>query len=555
MNRNTAVIIVSYLLCLVLAIGVSPARTVRAEGVSVNIDGDSSEWPEEQGIEGTDNYVDSWNAAYDSDHIYIRYQGTSSSQWDYNYANTNYKITVSGKNGVTREYCVVYNWDEGQTCTVRNTSWQEMDDATAAVRNGAHLNNPGPYTIELMIDKSVFGDDFQISFDGGSTSSEGMTDFDTVGAVTVPAEKTYEGIDNDGNYDDWDAVSKSDVSGTNHNGVESISEVAAVWDGDSLHIYIRDGQNANASQAGVYSNGKFAITSDLGYETDIQLTYDGRVEGIDGVIVSYVGDRWEITIPASELPNYTNSLNFGYYRGETLIPDIMNVQGNDKTSSFNGVEYNSDYRDWTDYPHGSIGYTPDPDAKVALYQDGNTLYGHVVTDNEASLRDAGGEFTQAVTICFNSTDPSSDAFTQGSETYSWRVVAVDADGNINWNPANSNLAQGGTYEYYLMDLGAWGTSSNINDLNEADTCYGRMSMTIGVNGKDEMEFALDLAELARKFNCDVNELRVANAQFARIGNQWITTAGTSTAPVMGLAICGASVLIGFFFFTKKKNGI
>ena len=70
------------------------------------------------------------------------------------------------------------------------------------------------------------------------------------------------------------------------------------------------------------------------------------------------------------------------------------------------------------------------------------------------LNEAGGEFTQAVTFKFN------DSYNQVLYP---RFVTVDEQGNINWNPKRDRLSDG-TYEFYMFDTSAWGTSKNINEL-------------------------------------------------------------------------------------------
>ena len=129
-------------------------------------------------------------------------------------------------------------------------------------------------------------------------------------------------------------------------------------------------------------------------------------------------------------------------------------------------------------------------------------------------------------------------------------MTVAAGGNINWDPKLSGLPEG-TYEYYIASTDAWHTSTNINNLNEMDQLYGKMMMTVGKDGKDEMEFYLELPMIAGKLGVDETDLKEISAQFGRIGQQWLYTAGTSTGPIVGVTLCIATA--GFILWYKKKS--
>ena len=172
----------------------------------------------------------------------------------------------------------------------------------------------------------------------------------------------------------------------------------------------------------------------------------------------------------------------------------------------------------------------------------------MVTEHPDHLKEAGGEFLSAITVKFNVSDPKtkSDGYEFGP-----RFVTVDANGNIDWN-VKPNHYEPGTYEFYVMSLDAWGNSKNINELTPGDHIYGKMIMTIGQNGRDEMEFQLYLADLAEKFGCDQSSLKTIHAQFGRIGGQWVSCAGTSTGPIVGLAL-SLGVVVAAYGLKKRRK--
>ena len=110
---------------------------------------------------------------------------------------------------------------------------------------------------------------------------------------------------------------------------------------------------------------------------------------------------------------------------------------------------------------------------------------------------------------------------------------------------------------FLASIGihesAWGTSKNINELNDADICYGKMIVTVGSN-RDECEFYFNLDKVAQKLGCDVSDFKQISAQFGRLGQEWINTAGASSGAWLGLFICIAGTC-GVVVYKKKKGSI
>lgn len=539
-------------------------NSLAAVNGNIAIDGDLSDWAGVTARTSNASNVDSWKVAYspDGNTLYFCYTGSTSTEWDYNFGNNSFNFAYS--DGATGEDSSIFvnAWKGG--ALVKNSFWGDITGAEIAVTNEANGNNAGPYTVEFSVPVSFFhSTDFTLTFGDTSVSAGDIEQMDGNAVVEeVQAPVVYTGITIDGDYSDWAAVAKTETSCPNGEHPGCLSQVAVVFDGDWFYIYMKDGKDSNASGAGTHSNGKFAIISDLGYETDIQLSVEPAVSGVNGAEVSYVGSEWEMAIPKDQLPKYEESFSFGFYEGDTLVKDIVNLQAdneNNLENLFDGIIYDGEYDDWEDYGHTTIEYATSGsqesqiDAKGALYSSGEKLYGHVVTNMPQHLQEAGGEFTADVTIAFNQSEND-----LRNRSFDWqmafypRYVTVDANGNINWDPQLSDFSEG-TYEFYIASADAWHTSTNINNLNDMDQLYGKMIMTIGKDGKDEMEFYLDLPMVAKKLGVDETDLKHIAAQFGRIGQQWIFTAGTSTGPVVGVVLCVASVGL-VFWYRKRKTG-
>ncbi len=529
---------------------------------SIEVDGNLADWQNVASHTSNASNVDSWKVAYspDGNTVYFCFSGSASTQWDYNFTGNRFGITYADGAQGADSGLSVSAWEGG--AVVKNGWNGDVPGASVAVTNEAHWNNAGPYTVEFAVPRSFFhSPDFTVTFGGTSVGAADIQQLDGKSAVQE-AQPVYAGISIDGDYADWAAVAKTEASCPHSEHPGCLSMVAAVYDGDWFYIYIKDGQGSNASGAGTHSNGKFAIMSDLGYETDIQLSTAPEVKGVDGAQVAYVGSEWEIAIPRDQLPKYEESLSFRFYEGDALVKDIVNLQpdsGNNLEHLFAGVVYDGAYEDWEDYGHTTIEYATagsqesQIDAKGALYSDGEKLYGHVVTNMPQHLQEAGQEFTEAVTIAFNQSEEKLQNGSYDTKMAFYpRFVAVDANGNINWDPQRQGLPEG-TYEYYIASIDAWHTSTNINNLNEMDQLYGKMMMTIGKDGKDEMEYYLDLPKVAKKLGVGETALKQIAAQYGRIGQQWMFTAGTSTGPMVGVVLCVVTVG-AVFWYRKRKFG-
>lgn len=465
----------------------SAISTAAVNGSKITIDGKTSDWEGIRERESKTDKIDSWKVAIASDYseLYICYEGTASTQWDYNFMGANDEMV--------RVHMDYHDGTQNEKSNISFTAWDgykvkngwngDIAGSDIAVVNEAHLNTPAPYVVEAVIPMEFFADsDFTLTFAGTTvdirdvevlkddvqkedtkedskedkkddTNDETKKDDTKDETKEDDKEAVYKGITIDGRFSDWDAVTKYDAGCPNAVHEDCIEKTAMVFDGDYVYIYIKDGDTGSAYGAGSHSNGMYTIKSDMGNEMVFQLTQDGDINGVDKAECKHVGKQWEIAIPKSELPTYNNTISFGLYLTEPFIENVSNLDES------KGVEISTDitydglkglYGDWDRYPHTTIEYATAGthyqivDSKGALYCDGgSTLLGHVVTtmpNHVDKEKDAGGEFMSAVTIKFNNNE---------KQVFSPRLVSVDEAGNINWNTPNGGY-EDGTYEFYIF---------------------------------------------------------------------------------------------------------
>jgi uncharacterized protein (TIGR04145 family) len=172
------------------------------------------------------------------------------------------------------------------------------------------------------------------------------------------------------------------------------------------------------------------------------------------------------------------------------------------------------------------------DSEGAIYSEDNVLYGHVVTNMQSHLDTQGADFLSGISIAFNGDRDYKSIVTDGN-FYPSFILAEESNG---------------TYTYYI-----WDARLPYDANMSKDDYFGTMIVT--VNGTcDEMEFELDLEKVAALSGTDVNNLQQIDVQFGRFGQQWLSTAGASSGPWLGIALCLA-VVGGIWIYRKRKNGV
>lgn len=405
----------------------------------------------------------------------------------------------------------------------------------------------------------------------GSGAEAGDSASDKSAAPEVSGK--YEGIVIDGKFDDWDAVGKTDLDDKdvngNSKGWSTCEQIAMVWDGDWVYLYfMAEGDQYGCGNwnsvcgAGPYSNGNFVITTDLGNQLPIQLVANNNepgVFGIDGAQAAVNNKEWqgaphmwEVAIPASKLPSYSKTISFGLNGVEPAIKGVSDFQGSDEPAGeFSGIQYDGHYEDWKYYPHTTIVYRGASgdysmvDASGALYSEGDTLYGHAVTSMPEHLDERGGEFLHGVSVRVNNEQDY-------NKWLKFKYFTLNEDGTINWNPPLSGLSNG-TYEYYIAELSTGQNYTTIEQLKEAGQFFGQMKVTVG-DVKDECEFKIDEVALANWAGVAPEDMKTIEAQWIRLGEKWVTYAGTSTGPIVLAVCCAALAVYGVVSANRRRKG-
>lgn len=267
--------------------------------------------------------------------------------WDATFDGSSYVFTIDFANDVySGNHYLAVSYDDG---TQGNANSLQLTWDCSEVKGGYYQDIPGASTsisgntVTVGVPASYFGGkSFTVTYCGSSitsaqmggasvapdtpatpdepetpaTPSEPATpetpatpgEPETGGSADTPSG-AYAGIAIDGDFSDWDAVAKAETDATV--GWGHVNRMAMVWDGDWVYLYLEsvDSNPASMTGAGPSGNGKYAITTDLGNQTLVDLSQaPNRVLGIDGATIAANSTtwgqppyRWEVAIPASAL--------------------------------------------------------------------------------------------------------------------------------------------------------------------------------------------------------------------------------------------------------------
>ena len=526
------------ILVLAIVTSLQSAAPASAENASFVVDGNVSEWANVTLQPSSSSQVVQWAVVKDSKTVYFYVQQRGGNQYGMPIDQTVMKLTYA--NGITdnrnevRFVALDRTLKDKYYGTIANTSFEYTPSDTANC-----------YDVEFSLPLSYFADEyFTLEYCGTEVASK---DIQKVGDIEKPVatEAVYNGIKIDGSFQDWAAVAKTDVNN------DVLEKAAMVFDGDQVYIYLKESSTSESNGSGwsgSHNNGKFTLLTDTGRNTTFTLQ-NGAIQGIEGAKVKFSNHQYEISIPASALKQYKKTISFGYYMAdEMLIKDVANLKGEQSSDDkkFSGITYDGMYGDWDYYPHHLIQYATagasdsQTDAEAALYTDDSVLYGHV----KSYINRNGYEMGQFA-IRFNEKE---------ANTLPLGMMLVNKDGTLDKSPDLTSLAPG-TYEFYLGD---YRSGRNVEDVEALENgkykepIFGKAYLTIG-SSFDEMEYTIDLKAAADYFGLNESDLKLIQAKYHRIGQEWVSIAGTSSGPLMGISLCGLSVLAVLGYRRKKTN--
>lgn len=360
------------------------------------------------------------------------------------------------------------------------------------------------------------------------------------------------GIVLDGQFSDWEGYELA------YGGGKGIDKVSMVSDGTNVYIrIIEDGRYDHCfpkevTPIGLTSNmGKILwLNAEMHGEKDkMTLTFWG-MEGayavcgrVDGIY------NWEIVIPLSEVWSgitYVSDLSLIWPREKEPILTVSNPSYINRGNSENNLgvvaEINIDgyYEDWDSIPHTEITFGNNNGSNNhmgALYLGEDSMCVHYKMNKlyTSYMR------VQYMEIKIN------------GNRYVLQVLPVDKEGNIDWTVQTDSLSEGihTNFGVFLSDIP--GASTYANNLN------GQVALTIYDSRHsedtpgDEIEFSMSYERIEELLGIKQSEIRTVELYNPNIGNQWMVSVGTSSGPLLGVAISITAAGGLFYILSRKKR--
>ena len=206
------------------------------------------------------------------------------------------------------------------------------------------------------------------------------------------------------------------------------------------------------------------------------------------------------------------------------------------------ITYDYDFSDWEGYQKTVIEYSSSgknaSDSAAALYSDGDYLFGYV--DYYAAYSDR--PFNQ-IWMTIND-DPRMVMFT---------LRTVDASGNVNRNSQAVGLGEG-DYEFHIFD------NAHADTDNAYEYDCGRAYVHVYKTGRAQIEYRINIAKVVSmvnesSWNIKQSDIKMYHMKYINIGPQWVSSAGASSGPILGIVLCILSVILAQVYTKRHKEGL
>lgn len=608
LNKGVALILVSAISMVAVAACVPGHLGQVVAAQSISVDGDSADWGEVVGRGSSDSKISDWKVAVDNDYLYLYvaqnplgYYGEAIGQTpiQFNYNLENY-------NGIYNSIQFAQDWNnQGSQFVAKNAWYGNIDGASVVFEgNGTDYNQEHAF-VEIAIPRSWFPtEDFTMTYAGVPVAS---SDIETVNgakalgqseaqdeqaeqgnqdeqaeqenqnaqadntATETSEDDVYNGIKIDGKFADWNTIAKTQFID------EALPESAAVWDGDYVYVYLREqgGWEGTAGTVGPKSNGMYCIETSDGTKTSFIIRKEGAHlitdRGEIPLEMSYDNRQYEVQIPVSELNGInktTSTLSVaiqGDSYGETgsgmayIAQGLVNLNHafnyDDTTAGqLKQITYDYDFSDWEGYQKTVIEYSSSgknaSDSAAALYSDGDLLFGYV--DYYAAYYN--DQFNQ---IYMTINDGVNKKWYEhgDSSRVMFTLRTVDASGNVNWNYQAVGLSEG-DYEFHIFD------NAHAGYINSDKYDYGRAYVHVDKTGRAQIEYYINIAKLVSvvnespySWNIKQSDIKMYHMAYPRIGTEWVSSAGASSGPILGIVLCILSVILAQVYTKRHKEGL
>lgn len=599
LNKGVALILASAISMVAVATCVPGHLGQVVAAQSISVDGDAADWGDVSSRGSSDSKISDWKAAVDNDYLYLYVAQNPFGSYGEAIGQTpiQFMYKLESYNG---SYNSIQFAQEGKLpgapIVAKNAWYGNIDGASVVFEgNGTDYNQEHAF-VEIAIPRSWFPtEDFTMTYAGvpvESSDIETLNGAKALGqseaqdeqaeqgnqnaqadntATETSEDDVYNGIKIDGDFADWNTIAKTQFID------EVLPESAAVWDGDYVYVYLREQGDWEgiAGTVGPKSNGMYCIETSDGTKTSFIIRKEGAHlitdRGEIPLEMSYNNRQYEVQIPVSELNGInktTSTLSVaiqGDSYGETgsgmayIAQGLVNLKPpidyDDTTAGqLKKITYDYDFSDWEGYHKTVIEYSSSgknaSDSAAALYSDGDYLFGYV--DYYAAYYNDPFDW-----IYMTINDGVNKKWYEhgDSSRVMFTLRTVDASGNVNWNSQAVGLGEG-DYEFHIFDM------AHVGYINSDKYDYGRAYVHVDKTGRAQIEYYIDIAKVVSvvnespySWNIKQSDIKMYHMAYPRIGNEWVSSAGASSGPILGIVLCILSVILAQVYTKRHKEGL
>lgn len=536
---------------------------------SIRVDGDITDWQIVPDKMSYDEKIKLWRVCKDQSNMYLmaitHNEGGHNAFFTKEIKLSNNRVITVSKDG-----------------RVKDNTGKIVEGANFKVAN---FNYDWYFTNELSIPLSYIGEDTSISFAGTSLSKYQVNSLANIRKHLEEGQKTgdsddasiekneYNGITIDGSFSDWNVkeIKTYTVEGDNKN----IKKVAAVWEKDTVYVYLKENEtlnDGNIVDATIGKNGTFVLQTDKNVKTTFTIKMNNKTPSVlvDGskksiASIRYNNHAYEIAIKLSELNGNKDikHLNLGIYNKDgsdiALITNITNIikDGTMNNPDYDGndISYDGSFLEWYNYPkqlikkngkvvaEGAIFYNPNGVNPEINNEKGPIIIGHI----KMKTADFNTDWLNPFIISYNNNYKTEKLY--GRYRNVTRQVWNLSRTRNNYKTLKKLAKRDNIpkqFDFVLVNEA--GKNRLMQDMQRKNDKYikGHLRGTIYPNGTMECEFIMPASK-------DV-KAQTVTIKFPKLGDNGITDGGASTGAILGILLSMFTVG-GTLLYRRKKYGV
>lgn len=229
---------------------------------TIKIDGNPSEWDGITAYKSNDSKIAKWSVSKNDEYVYFYVQQNGGNIYGQPITSTNFIIKYEDGSSDGIRF-------EANMNAVKNGTFGDIDGVGDKDKASEPSQEKDKYETEFRIPQKFLAVKIHTGILRDKGQKRGYYRLKVKDEETK-SDYVYNGIKIDGNFSDWNAVDKKDVTGNTEKN-NNLSKAAVVFDGDYIYIYLKETSDGAALASGSYSRGAYELLTDTGRRTSLKL--------------------------------------------------------------------------------------------------------------------------------------------------------------------------------------------------------------------------------------------------------------------------------------------